>query len=68
MKSYRPITTSSVLVKVLEILMRKRMMKFINNFNSSNSNQFRFIPDYKTSESILMFLDKAKIIMKKKCT
>ena len=34
-------------------------MDFINKFNFLNSNQFGFIPDHKTPDALLEFLDNA---------
>ena len=65
LKNYKPTTILVVSAKGFEKLMHKWMVDFINKFNIINSNQFGFIPDHKTSDALLEFLDNAYEAMNK---
>ena len=57
--NYRPITTLSVLSKVFEKLVHKRMIYFVNKNNILKNNQFGFQKGKCTSDAILEFLNNA---------
>ena len=57
--NYRPISTLSVLSKVFEKLLHKRITNFLTKFKLINKTQFGFQKGKCTSDAILEFLDNA---------
>jgi len=54
--NYRPISTLSVLSKIFEKLMQRRLSHFLKMFNVLSPHQFGFKPNSSTSDAILEFL------------
>ena len=47
--NYRPISLLSVFTKILEKLMHKRLISFVNAYDILNDNQFEFCSGYSTT-------------------
>lgn len=56
--NFRPISLLSTLSKIIEKLVKKRMIKFLDEHNILNKNQFGFQNSKNTSDAILAFLEK----------
>lgn len=57
--NYRPISILSILSKIIEKLMHKRVTSFINRHNLLNKNQFGFRQDLSTVDAVLEYMDRA---------
>ena len=55
--NYRPNSTLSILAKIFERLMYKRLVTFLTENNSIVEHQFGFQVGYNTGDAILEFLD-----------
>ena len=58
MSNYRPISLLSIFYKLLEKLMYKRLIKFLEKNNIFNENQFGFRSNRSTTQAILLIADK----------
>ena len=58
MSNYRPISLLSMFHKLLEKLMYKRLIKFLEKNNILNENQFGFRSNRYTTQAILLIADK----------
>ena len=58
MSNYRPISLLSVFNKLLEKIMYKRLIKFLEKHNILNENQFGFRSNRSTIQAILLIADK----------
>ena len=58
MSNYRPISLLSIFHKLLEKLMYKRLIKFLEKNNILNENQFGFRSNRSTTQAILLIADK----------
>ena len=56
-ENYRPISTISVLSKIIEKLMCCRTMNYLCKFDIICANQFGFRPGFSTSDAVLQFVD-----------
>lgn len=56
--NFRPISLLSTLSKIIEKLVKKRMLQFLNEQNILNKNQFGFQNTKNTSDAIFAFLEK----------
>ena len=50
--NYRPISIISVISKLFEKLISKRLIKYLNKYNIINDNQFGFRPSHSTTHAI----------------
>ena len=57
--NYRPISLLTILSKIFEKLMHRRMTGFIDQFKILNSNQFGFRKNNSTSDAIVEYLNHA---------
>jgi len=55
--NYRPISTLSVVSKIFEILMCRRMKNYIDRFSLLSGCQFGFRQNYATVDAVTQFLD-----------
>jgi hypothetical protein len=56
--NYRPISLTAVPCKIMETIIRDRMLLYLNEFNLINSDQFGFMPGRSSTHQLLAMLDK----------
>ena len=56
-KNYRPITVCSSLAKILEKILRERVMNYLKQINVLNKSQFGFRNKHSTNHAILNLLE-----------
>ena len=64
--NYRPISLLSVFNKILEKLMYKRLISFVNTYDILNDNQFGFRSGHSTTQATLLITDKIQKAIEKK--
>lgn len=63
--NYRPISLLSVFTKILEKLMYKRLISFVNAYDILNDNQFGFRSGHSTTHATLLITDKIQKAIEK---
>ena len=56
--NYRPITLLSAFHKIMEKLMYKKLINFLDNYDILNENQFGFCSGHSTTQAIMLITDK----------
>jgi len=60
--NYRPISILTQLNKILEKLIHKRLMSFLNDENILTHKQFGFRKKHNTTQGVLSLTEKSKIV------
>jgi len=57
LQNYRPISVLPLLSKVFEVILKDRLLSFLNHTNFFSENQYGFLPNKSTETALLKFTD-----------